>query len=186
MAVGKSAPIVRTELKLWRWNWLSWPTGCSRDTSNKTHATCWGKAYLLKTGPILLCIIENLTSFKLVASRKIYKWSYISGDLRDKGTPIADENSFLVGSARRSTWVSIRGAFTSDSRSSSSTTSGSGSSSDFGLSTSDYGSTSTFAVWLASSFWILSRSSVQISVNDRLSGLGSGLGSGSCLTLGSL
>ena len=80
-----------------------------------------------------LCYIRNLTSCEHVASREIYKRSYTSGDLRDKGTLIADEddNNFIVGSTGRSTWVSIRGYFTLDSELGSSTTSGSGSGSAY-------------------------------------------------------
>jgi len=106
---------------------------------------------------------KKRTSCQPVAFRKICKWSYTSGDLRDKRTLIVEENDnhFMVGSAGRSTWVSIR-TFTFDFGLGSSTTSGLGSS-------TSSGSASTFAVWLATSFQILFRSSVQISTIDRFS-----------------
>jgi len=49
-------------------------------------------------------------SFELASFRKICNGSYTSGDLRDKGPRIAGEegNSSMIGSAKRSTGVSIR------------------------------------------------------------------------------
>jgi len=43
--------------------------------SNKAHAVCQGKSFLMKTRSIVLCIIRNPNSCEPVSYRKIYNGS---------------------------------------------------------------------------------------------------------------
>ena len=102
------------------------------DISNKTPATCQGKSFPLKIGSIVLCTTSNSNSYEHVASRRICKGSYESGDLRDTGTLTAgvDDTSSMTSFAERFAEIPIRNSSISGSYSDSTTIVGSDSGSD--------------------------------------------------------
>jgi len=71
-------------------------------TSNKAHASCRGKSFLMRTGLIVLCTIRNLNSWEHVTSRKICKRSYTSGNLRGNGNLTTGEDD--TNSMASSVW----------------------------------------------------------------------------------
>jgi len=79
-------------------------------TSNKAHAACRDKSFLMKTELIVLCSIRNSNSCVPVASRRNYKGSYTLGNLRSKRTLTAgvDDTNSMTSSAGRSE-ISTRG-----------------------------------------------------------------------------
>ena len=73
-------------------------------TSNKAHAACRDKSFLMKTGSIVLRTIRNSNSYEHVAPRRIRKGSYTSGNLRDNETLTAgaDDTKSMASFAGRS------------------------------------------------------------------------------------